>query len=371
MSKFGTKVLFQSPRSDDSCCLRRNCVVPPHMLEAILIRGDDQQRKMAQELLANGDEVRDIRASKSSPGVPGTSGVAVSTTPTAAKANREVYDGGGGPTLPGTLARDESTTHSPGDQQVDEAFNGSGHVYDLYLNEFGRDSLDNGGMTLVSTVHHRRDYNNAFWDGSQMAYGDGDGVIFRPLTGSLSVIGHELSHGVVQFSGGLIYRDQSGALNESFADVFGALTVQYSQGQGAREADWRVGEGIFGPGINGDALRSMKAPGLAYDDRLLGKDPQPYHMDGFVHTTSDNGGVHINSGIPNHAFYLYAQYIGRYAWEVPGHVWYNALQNLNNPHASFQDWAEQTMVEAFALFGTGTLEVAYLRRAWKLVGVSV
>ncbi len=327
---------------------------------------------MAADLMARATEVREERAEFAVKGVPGTQGVVARAAPIAAAPIREVYDGEKKAALPGRgPVRTETTNNEPNDQEVTDAFEGAGDVFDLYSKEYGRNSLDDAGMTLISTVHHRRNYNNAFWNGTQMAYGDGDGQIFTPLSGSLSVIGHELSHGVVQFSGGLIYRDQSGALNESFADVFGVLTVQRKLGQTACEADWLVGDGILGPNIKGDALRSMKAPGLAYDDPLLGKDPQPYHMDLFVVTTSDNGGVHINSGIPNHAFYLFAQYLGGHAWEKAGHIWYDALQNLNNPHATFQDWAIQTMIEAANIHGSGTLEVAYLRRAWKLVGISV
>ena len=164
-------------------------------------------------------------------------------------------------------------------------------------------------MTLISTVHHRRSFNNAFWDGGQMAYGDGDGRIFSTFI-EISVIGHEMSHGVIQFSGGLVYEGQSGALNESFADVFGAITRQHVEETGVHESDWLIGKGILGPEIQGEALRSMKMPGTAYSDALLGQDPQPYHMDFFVTTTDDNGGVHINSGIPNHAFFLYCMYMG-------------------------------------------------------------
>jgi Zn-dependent metalloprotease len=185
------------------------------------------------------------------------------------------------------------------------------------------------------------------------------------------VIGHELSHGVVQYSGGLIYQDQSGALNESFADVLGVLTVQFKKKQTAGEADWLIGDGILGPAVNGVALRSLKAPGTAYDDPDLGKDPQPYHNDHYVNTGSDNGGVHINSGIPNHAFYLFAQYVGGYAWEKAGVVWYKALQGINNPHATFSDWAQQTMTAARTEYGEGSLEALYCRRAWKLVGIDV
>jgi Zn-dependent metalloprotease len=225
-------------------------------------------------------------------------------------------------------------------------------------------------MRLVHTVHHRRNYNNAFWDGTQMVYGDGDGQIFSTFV-ELTVIGHEMSHGVVQFSGGLVYQGQSGALNESFADVFGAMTRQYAEKTDVYASDWLIGKGILGPEITGVALRSMKMPGTAYSDALLGQDPQPYHMDFYVDTQDDNGGVHINSGIPNHAFYLYCMLIGGNSWGIPGQVWYRALQSLNNPFASFADWAIETMQAGIALHGIGSTEVIALRRAWKLVGISV
>ena len=149
-----------------------------------------------------------------------------------------------------------------------------------------------------------RDYDNAFWDGTQMVFGDGDGVIFLPFTRSVDVIGHELAHGVTQYTSGLNYQDQSGALNESVSDVFGVLVKQRLLGQTADQADWLVGAELLAPGVNGVALRSMAAPGTAYDDPRLGKDPQPGHMRDYVDTTDDNGGVHINSGIPNKAFHV-------------------------------------------------------------------
>jgi Zn-dependent metalloprotease len=336
------------------------------MVEAIKMRGDAKQRKMAIDLEKLGVRFREERQDASPP----TSYMAApSVEPeTQPQLNREVYDSEQKATLPGKLVRSEGDEPT-GDQQVDEAFDSAGDTYNLYFNEYNRNSLDGNGMKLISSVHYRRKYNNAFWNGSQMAYGDGDGVIFRPLTGDLTVIGHELSHGVVQFSGGLVYRDQSGALNEHFADVFGVLTKQYKNNQEVHEADWLIGEDIFTPHIEGDALRSMAAPGTAYDDDLIGKDPQPYHMDDYVQTQSDNGGVHINSGIPNHAFYLLAMMLGGKAWDRAGHIWYNTLQNINNPHARFVDWADETIEQSRELFGAGSREAVLTRRAWKLIGV--
>lgn len=341
--------------------------MPPHMLEAIKMRGDKKMKKMAIALEKQAHKFREARQEAA----PATSykpapTLAVGVKP---KPDRKIYDGQNKATLPGKLVRGEGDRASS-DTTVNEAYNGAGSVFDLYLKEYRRDSLDGQGMTLVSTVHHRTNYNNAFWNGAQMAYGDGDGVIFKKMT-DLSVIGHELSHGVVQFSGGLVYRDQSGALNESFADVFGALTVQRKKKQTASEADWLIGKDILGPNINGVALRSMIAPGTAYDDQILGKDPQPYHMDLFVNTSSDNGGVHINSGIPNHAFFLLSQYLGDNAWEKAGHIWYDTMQAINNPVATFVDWADKTVEMAMTRFGAGSMEMKFTQRAWRLVGITV
>ncbi|WP_375690162.1 M4 family metallopeptidase [Pseudooceanicola sp. LIPI14-2-Ac024] len=346
------------------------------MLEVMRLRGDEGVRKMAEEMLKLGEKTREERAEQSTGGmVPSSrSGTFISralaeATATTLSPNRKVYDGEKKASLPGTRARFEGDP-ATGDAEVDRAYDAAGEVFELYAQAFNRDSLDGFGMDLVHTVHHRANYNNAFWNGTQMAYGDGDGQLFQTFT-ELSVIGHEMSHGVVQFSGGLVYEGQSGALNESFADVFGVMTQQRALGQSVYDADWLVGKGILGPNINGVALRSMKAPGTAYSDSLLGQDPQPYHMDLFVNTTSDNGGVHINSGIPNHAFYLFCMYMGGNAWDRPGQIWYKALQEINNPLATFGNWAAQTLDAAIDLHGNGSYEMLMLRRAWKLVGIDV
>lgn len=353
-----------------SCCgpvHGMQCIVPPHMVESMKTRGDETVRKMAEEMEVAAETYRGDRVIAS----PARAFMAAPTLSDAAEAapKREVYDGGRGARLPGTLLRSEGEDPVD-DEAANAAYEGAGIVFELYSREYRRDSLDGQGMPLVSTVHHRRSYNNAYWNGHQMAYGDGDGVLFAKMT-ELSVIGHELSHGVVQHSGGLIYRDQSGALNESFADVFGSLTLQYHKKEKAAEASWLVGEGILGPEIAGDALRSMKAPGEAYNDAMLGVDPQPYHMDLYVSTTSDNGGVHINSGIPNHAFYLLAQYLGGFAWERAGQIWYDTMQAIENPHATFVDWADTTVRMATKRYRSGSRVAKMTRRAWKLVGISV
>src|SRR4029079_5748218 len=237
---------------------------------------------------------------------------------------RTVFDAQHGQTLPGKLVRGEKDRKSS-DISVNEAFTGSGKTYDFYKMVYNRNSIDDSGMRLYSTVHFRRNFNNAFWNGQQMVYGDGDGEIFDRFTKSIDVIGHELTHGVTQYEAALEYQGQPGALNESFSDVFGSLVKQFTLKQNVDKADWLIGEGLFTKKVKGVALRSMKEPGTAYDDPTIGKDPQPGHMKNYVNTPSDNGGVHINSGIPNHAFYLTAVELGGYAWEKAGKIWYAAL----------------------------------------------
>ncbi|MCB0176320.1 MAG: M4 family metallopeptidase [Anaerolineae bacterium] len=349
------------------CCHPIQCILPPHVVEAIKLRGDEEQRKMAEALAKQAEATRESRQEATPPD--SFLAAPVLAMGVAPAVNREVYDGKRRATLPGTLVRAEGEDPVD-DPVVNQVYDLTGDVFNLYFDIYRRNSLDGQGSTIVSTVHHRRRYNNAFWNGTQMAYGDGDGTLFQTFV-EASVVGHELSHAVVQYSGGLVYRDQAGALNESFADVFGSLSKQYTLRQTAAEADWLVGQGILGPDINGVALRSMKAPGTAYDDSTLGKDPQPYHMDFYLNTSSDNGGVHINSGIPNHAFYLVSQYLGGYAWEKAGQIWYDTMQVINNPLATFNDWADKTVEMARERFGAGSMETVLTRRAWKLVGVDL
>lgn len=235
---------------------------------------------------------------------------------------------------------------------------------------FGRNSIDGNGMDLKATVHYGNKYNNAFWNGAQMVFGDGDGVIFNRFTIAIDVEGHELTHGVTGATAGLEYHDQPGALNESISDVFGSMVKQRFKGQSAAQADWLIGQGLLAAGINGVALRSMKAPGTAYDDPKLGKDPQPDHMSHYVNTTSDNGGVHINSGIPNKAFFLVAVGLGGNSWDRAGPIWYKTLTDLRlTATASFLDFATLTADNANSLYGSGARDVVV--QAWHDVGIDI
>ena len=197
-------------------------------------------------------------------------------------------------------------------------------------------------------------------------------MIFNSFTSAVDVIGHELTHGVTEDEAGLVYFRQPGALNESMSDVFGSMVKQYVRGQTSAEADWLIGEGIFAPGINGTALRSMKAPGTAYDDPKLGRDPQPDHLSKLVETTRDNGGVHINSGIPNRAFYLVATALGGHSWERAGLIWYEALRDSKLRSTSgFRAFARVTVAVATGRFGVGSDEATAVTQGWAEVGVKV
>ena len=264
--------------------------------------------------------------------------------------NRVVYDAHGTETLPGTRVRDADDP-ATGDAAVDEAHDHAGVAWDLFADVFARPSVDGQGTPLSVTVHYGRDYDNAFWDGTQLVFGDGDGQVFDRFTKPVDVTVHEFTHGVTQFTAGLTYQGQSGALNESVSDVFASMAKQRVLGQTADQADWLIGEGLFLPDVKATALRSMLAPGTAYDDPRLGRDPQVGSMDAYVDTAEDSGGVHINSGIPNRAFALAAQAVGGHSWERPGQVWYAAITGGDvTPSTDFAGFARATVDAARRLF---------------------
>ncbi len=334
------------------------CIIPPHILRELAQRGAEEQRILALETLAHSERLRGHREILAA--------LAVSTP--AGQKRRTIYNSQQGTVLPGKLVRGEGDPKTK-DTSVNEAYDYAGVVYDFYQKVFARTSVDDRGLRLDSSVHYSRRFDNAFWNGSQMVYGDGDGVIFQRFTKCLDVIGHELTHGVTQYEAALNYQDQPGALNESMSDVFGILVKQWKLKQPADKADWLIGAGLLAKGVSGVALRSMKAPGTAYDDPRLGKDPQPATMNDFYSGPEDNGGVHINSGIPNRAFYLTATAIGGNAWGDAGKIWYSALCHNLRPSSSFLDAANATVTIAGNLFGAGSKQQKAVQGAWKTVGV--
>lgn len=334
------------------------CILPPHMTDQIVVNGSATQREWALQNLRASEQFRGRREA-----VGGVQFMAP-----AGEKRRTIYDAQGATALPGKIVRGEGAP-AVQDVAVNEAYDGSGLTYDFFYEIFKRNSIDGFGMRLDSTLHFDRRYNNAFWNGTQMVYGDGDGELFNRFTISIDVIGHELAHGVTEHEAKLIYQGQPGALNESFSDVFGSLIKQYKLKQTADQADWLIGQGLLTPKVSGVALRSMKEPGTAYNDRVLGKDPQPGHMKDIYTGTADNGGVHINSGIPNRAFYLTATAIGGYAWEKAGRIWYVALCDRLRSRANFKTMAQTTISVANELYGLNGTESKAVQSAWKTVGV--
>lgn len=346
-------------------------IAPPELLGRLAVDGDPQQRVAAVRALATSAAIRSQRAvmgrlnRQLNVNLGQLMGIDVT-----AQRRLTVYDNQrqGRTFLPGVRARDWGQPPVD-DEAVNQAYDGSNTTYEFYRDIFARNSLDDAGLELVSTVHYGVGFDNAFWDGAQMVYGDGSGQIFQigALTRSLDVIAHELTHGVTELSAGLIYSKQSGALNESFSDVFGSLVKQYSGQQLAVDADWLIGEGVLVPSM-GRALRSMSQPGTAYSG-----DHQPGHMDDYADLPddndprNDNGGVHINSGIPNRAFALAATALGGYAWEKAGHIWYTVLTTRLRPNTQFKEAAQATVDVAGELFSSS--EQAAVRDAWKEVGV--
>lgn len=345
------------------------CITPPHILRAIAANGSPAQRKVALQTLTASERFRGQRKVMREV-------LSFLAMFSAEGKQRFVYDACYGAKLPGDLVRQEGQPPVD-DPAVNEAYDGAGATYDLYAQAFGRNSIDNRGMRLDATVHYQQGYDNAFWNGEQMVYGDGDEDLpeeerlFNRFTFALDVIGHELTHGVTQFEANLAYWDQSGALNESMSDVFGSLVKQFQRRQSAAEADWIIGEGLFTRNVHGVGIRSLKAPGTAYDDAILGKDPQSAHMRDYVTTADDNGGVHINSGIPNHAFYVTAMELGGFAWEKAGRIWYKALIDKLGARAAFQQAADLTFEAAGELFGTGSLEQKAVKTGWAEVGIPI
>ncbi len=352
-------------------------IVPPYMLEELARSAEPHVASEARQALRHDASVRQLRgapetlASRRLPPRPGTStgGTSGASTTGTPVPERTIADAKGTQTTPGTTVRREGGAASS-DPAVNEAYDGLGATWELWWQAYQRNSLDGQGLPLLATVHYGRNYDNAFWNGTQMVFGDGDGVIFERFTKSVDVIGHELAHGVTEHTAGLTYQGQSGALNESISDVFGVLVKQHQLGQSADQADWLVGAELLNPSVKGRALRDMRNPGTAYDDPRLGKDPQPADMAHYVDTQDDNGGVHINSGIPNRAFALAALAIGGNAWDDAGHIWYAVVSGGTiEPDCDFVTFANLTVDAAAAAHGDGSSQHTAVVDAWQQVGV--
>ena len=347
------------------------CIIPPYINERLAKSDDPAVRARAIANLKMASAMRAMRVmTQAMPTL-------MASAAPGKKKQRLVHDARRTDQLPGRLVRSEGQA-KVADKSVNEAYDGSGDTYDFYDKIFGRNSLDDNGMSLISSVHVAEvdengqfvPMNNAFWNGEQMAYGDGDNVVFRSFTGSLDVIGHELTHGVQSFTSNLEYRNQSGALNEHFADVFGALVRQWKNGETAKKGNWLIGAEVLTPAPTRRAIRDMENPGTAFvNDPDLGSDPQPGHMKNLFTGPFDRGGVHINSGIPNRAFVLTAKALGGKSWDVAGRIWYDTLLALTST-SQFQDCAQMSVdIAGGPKYGPAAKKA--VKAAWKKVGITV
>jgi hypothetical protein len=335
---------------DTSTATAHRCTfIPPWLAE----------RVDGPEAAERDEGVRRLRAQR---GIEARAAAAGGPTAAVATTVWTVHDAGSTTSLPGRPARG-SGEPATGDVAVDEAADGIEATLQMFLEDLARSSHDGAGAPVSLTVHYGSDYNNAFWDGTQLVFGDGDGRVFERFTKPVDVLAHEFSHAVIEHTADLTYSGQSGALNESVADVFASCLKQRLLGQEAVDGDWLIGEGIFMPSVQARALRDMAAPGTAYDDPEVGADPQVGHMDDYVVTTADNGGVHLNSGIPNKAFQLAALAVGGTAIGGAGRIWYDALVGGDVPRgADFGTFAAATVAAAGE-------HADAVREAWRQVGV--
>lgn len=281
---------------------------------------------------------------------------------------RKTYTADNSTDIPGRLLINEGERSSK-DPVAQAAHDGAGKVYDYYFNTFKRDGVDGQGGALVSTVHYGtdpQDAENAAWIGEyqQMIYGDG-GKIFKPLSYGLDVIGHEFTHGVTGATADLTYQAQSGALNESYSDVFGAMIDR---------ANWTIGETVIkSPPYPRPYLRSMQDPNMQgeYDKTdPLNSVGQPATLSEYAKLPNsrkgDNGGVHVNSGIPNHVAFLIGQKIGKEKLEQ---IYYRTLTQYLTPDSQFADAGQATLRAAQDLYGAA--EVQAVRDGFGAVGINI
>lgn len=347
------------------------CVIPPYMQEKIG-KGDTSNKEEMADSLRRDYLFRSDRNffQQATPAM--RSALSILPQKAVAKPVVEIYNSGKTKReIPGTLI---CTSAKPATTDADakRTLKGGISTWKFYYELFNRNSIDDKGMKIRQSVHYGKAYGNAFWNGRQMVYGDGNKKYYDSFTTDLDIIGHELTHGVVQYEANFDYEFQAGALNESCADVFGILIKQYTLKQDVKQSNWLIGENIV---IGKEySLRSMIAPGTAFKNHpVFGNDPQPATMSAYLDLPYDDdyGGVHYNSGIPNFAFYVAANNLGGNAWEKMGKIWYAALCDGKMVHSksNFVDFKKATLFHAKALYGLGSLAYKATKAGWKEAGV--
>jgi Zn-dependent metalloprotease len=272
-----------------------------------------------------------------------------------------IYDCKNTQTLPGTPVPSPKNSKDP---TAKRAFLETTSVAKFYKAVFNRNSIDDAGMTMMSSIHFGRNFNNAMWNGTQMVYGDGDGKLFTDFTGGNDVIGHELTHGVTQHSLQLSYSGDAGGLNESVSDCFGSMFRQWEGGQDVMKADWLIGSDIIGPvakskGFN--CLRNMANPA---DKAALAAQPTQYSQ------ITPGMDPHYSSGPPNLAFAAACQTFGGKSWDRIGQIWYAALTTSGaNPNMSMPQFAARTRQIATQMYSGEAAVAAAVDTGWRKVGL--
>ena len=340
-----------------------NCqIVPKDVIDRLA--GDKQLSAELRKALSHtalvSDEIRKLRvqagALTNAVQVIGAHVVELAASP-----NVTVYDCKSTQNLPGApvAAPDKSP-----DPTAKRAFGETKRVAEFYKTIFDRNSIDNAGMTMMSSIHYGVKFNNALWAGSQMVYGDGDGEIFVDFTNGNDVIGHELTHGVTQHTLQLAYNDDAGGLNESLSDCFGSMFRQWEASQDVNSADWLIGSDIMGPTAKARGFKSLRNMANPADTLCLAPQPTLYSQ---LHPGMD---PHYTSGPPNLAFYVTCKEAGGKSWEKIGQVWYTALTSSGrHPHMKMTDFANRTRQVASQKYPADTSVAAAVNKGWKQVGL--
>ncbi len=313
------------------------CLLPPHITEALSKRANSSGSALLTHINTQG-----IRANRTllSAKKPTIEDVKLEK----ATINRRIYSAEGSELLPGQLVWKEGDP-APKQIQVKEVAEHQQIIFDCLREVFDFSGIDGRGSTAIAIVNYGDGYVNACWNGAALLYGNGNGQEFGRFTSSLSVTAHETGHGIQESRNSLGYLGQNGAINEHLSDVIAVVVDQWSQNQTVSEGTWLVGAEIFNPWMRSlevRAVRDFANPGFAYDSEILGgRDPQVAHMNMLYTGSRDGGGLHINSGILNLAFFNSAIELGGYIWESGvAHVWWQAMQGLSE-EVKFKDFAEK------------------------------
>lgn len=341
------------------------CIVPDHMQSA-------EMRATIGELRSAPRLLHEHKPAAVSQGIIGRLGTFLHLTspPPAPPATVLLYDAQHQKTLPGTPILHPT---AGGNDAECRAFKYATETLKVFKDVFNRDSLDGNGMSIGSTVRFGEDFNNGYFNGEEMVYGEGDGKSFSDFTADIEVIAHELTHGMTASISNLVYQGQSGALNEHISDVFGTIVKQHYFQHDVASANWKMGENV----MLGDAfaIRNMEFPGTAYVDHpILGTDPQPNSLANAWNNeiTPDNADPHLYSGVANRAFCLTAKQLGGNSWEKAGQIWYQLQFKLGSTE-TFQSFAEKSVDVAKTLYPAAgsdlSPEAAAVMTAWRTVDV--